>query len=58
VGTYFNESGIEYSFDIFVNGRKVHTQTGVSEFAGFRTIRLNEYIPVYEGGFFQGSLQK
>ena len=46
VGTYFNESGIDYSFDIYVNGEKVHSQSGVSEFAGFRTIKLNEYVPV------------
>ncbi len=46
VGTYFNESGIVYSFDVYVNGEKVHTQSGLSEFAGFRTIILNEYVPV------------
>lgn len=46
VGTYFNESGIDYSFDIYVNGEKVHSQSGESEFAGFRTIILSKYIPV------------
>ena len=46
VGTYFNESGIDYSFDIFVNGELVHSQSGVNEFAGFRTIVLNKYIPI------------
>ena len=46
VGTYFNDSGIDYSFDIYVNNQKVHSQSGVSEFAGFRTIVLNKYIPV------------
>ena len=53
VGTYFNESGINYSFDVYVNGAKVHTQTGVSEFAGFRTIVLNKYIPVKTGDKFK-----
>ena len=53
VGTYFNESGIDYSFDVYVNGVKVHTQTGVSEFAGFRTIVLNKYIPVKSGDTFK-----
>ena len=53
VGTYFNESGINYSFDIFVNGKKVHTQTGISEFAGFRTIILNKYIPIKTGDKFK-----
>ena len=53
VGTYFNESGINYSFDIFVNNQKVHTQSGVSEFAGFRTIVLNKYIPINKGDQFK-----
>ena len=53
VGTYFNESGIDYSFDIFVNDNLVHTQSGVSEFAGFRTIVLNKYIPVKTGDKFK-----
>ncbi len=53
VGTYFNESGINYSFDVFVNGAKVHTQTGKSEFAGFRTIVLNKYIPIKTGDVFK-----
>ena len=46
VGTYFNGSGIDYSFDIYVNGEKLYTQSGISEFAGFRTIILNEYVPI------------
>ena len=46
VGTYFNESGINYSFDVYVNNTKVHSQSGVSEFSGFRTIVLSKYIPV------------
>ena len=53
VGTYFNDSGIGYSFDIYVNGFKVHSQSGVSEFAGFRTIVLNKYIPVSAGDKFK-----
>uniref|UniRef100_UPI00388DAFA4 C1 family peptidase n=1 Tax=Methanobrevibacter sp. TaxID=66852 RepID=UPI00388DAFA4 len=53
VGTYFNESGIEYSFDVYVNGEKVHTQNGVSEFAGFRTIILNKYVPVKSNDTFK-----
>ena len=53
VGTYFNGSGINYSFDIYVNGEKVHSQDGISEFAGFRTIVLSRYIPVKEGDTFK-----
>ena len=46
VGTYFNDSGIEYSFEILINNKTVHTQKGISEFAGFRTIVLDKYVPV------------
>ena len=53
VGTYFNEAGINYSFDVYVNGAKVHSQSGVSEFAGFRTIILNKYIPIKKGDKFK-----
>ena len=53
VGTYFNSSGIAYSFDVYVNGEKVHTQSGVSDFAGFSTIVLNRYIPVKTGDKFK-----
>lgn len=53
VGTYFNDSGIDYSFDVYVNGNKVLTQSGISEFAGFRTIILNKYIPVNAGDKFK-----
>ena len=46
VGTYFNQSGTDYSFDVYVNNKLVHTQSGISEFAGYRTIVLSKYIPV------------
>ena len=49
VGTYFNESGIDYELKVYVNDKLMHTQTGVSEFAGFRTIVLNKYVPVIAG---------
>ncbi|MBQ6099982.1 lectin like domain-containing protein [Methanobrevibacter sp.] len=52
VGTYFNESGIDYSFDVYLNNQKVHTQNGTSEFAGFRTIVLDKYVPVKTGDNF------
>ncbi len=53
VGTYFNDTGAEYEFRIYVNGELRLTQTGVSEFAGFRTIALNKYIPVKAGDEFK-----
>ncbi|MDO5861177.1 C1 family peptidase, partial [Methanobrevibacter sp.] len=46
VGTYFNQSGIDYSFDIYVNNNLTHSQSGKSEFAGYKTIILSKYIPV------------
>ena len=53
VGTYFNDSGIDYSFDVYVNNHKVHSQSGVSEFAGFKTIVLDNYVPVKTGDNFK-----
>lgn len=53
VGTYFNESGIDYSFDVYVNDKLVHSQNGSSEFAGFRTIVLDKYVPVKSGDKFK-----
>ena len=53
VGTYFNDSGIDYSFDIYVNGTLVHSQNGTSEFAGFKTIVLDKYAPIKSGDKFK-----
>ena len=46
VGTYFDDSGIDYELKVHVNGELRHTQKGVSEFAGFKTIILDKYVPV------------
>ena len=53
VGTYFNDSGIDYSFDVHVNGEKLYSQNGISEFAGYRTIVLNDYVSVNSGDKFK-----
>ena len=53
VGTYFNDSGIDYSFDVYVNGKLVHSQNGTSEFAGFKTIVLDKYVPIKTGDKFR-----
>ena len=53
VGTYFNQSGIAYSFDVYVNEKLMHSQNGTSEFAGFRTILLNKCIPIKAGDKFK-----
>jgi len=46
VGTYFDSKGVDYRITIYVNGKYKHTQTGLSPFQGFSTIKLTEYIPV------------
>ncbi|WP_407431937.1 lectin like domain-containing protein, partial [Methanobrevibacter sp.] len=53
VGTYFNDSGIDYELKIYVNGELKITQNGTSEFSGFKTIKLNEYVPVKENDVFK-----
>lgn len=53
VGTYFNESGICYELKIYVNDELMHTQSGVSEYSGFKTIVLNNYIQIKENDKFK-----
>ena len=53
VGTYFNESGVNYTVKIYVNGQLKLTQDGISPFGGYHTIKLNEYVPVKTGDIFK-----
>ncbi len=53
VGTYFNDGEIEYELKIYINDELVHTQNGVSEFAGYKTIVLNKYLPIKTGDAFK-----
>ena len=53
VGTYFNDSGIDYQLKIYVNNELKIIQNGTSEFSGFKTIKLNEYVPVKENDVFK-----
>ena len=53
VGTYFNDTGVDYEFNVYVNDELKLTQNGTSEFAGFKTIKLNECIPVKENDTFR-----
>ena len=46
MGTYFDSDGVDYEFDIYVNGVLKHTQNGVSPFAGYHTIKLTQYVPI------------
>ena len=53
VGTYFDKEGIDYTVEIYVNDQLKLTQTGVSPYYGYHTIKLNEYIPVRKGDAFK-----
>ncbi|WP_407393713.1 C1 family peptidase [Methanobrevibacter sp.] len=53
VGTYFNESGVNYTVKIFVNDELRLTQEGVSPYVGYHTIKLDSYIPIKKGDVFK-----
>ena len=53
VGTYFNDTGVDYEFKIYVNDNLKLTQNGTSPFAGFKTIKLNKNIPIKENDTFK-----
>ena len=48
VGTYVMQAS-EYDIRITINGKEVYNQVGTITLPGYRTIRLNEYIPVMKG---------
>ena len=52
VGTYFDDDSNDYEVYIYVNGELKYSQSGTVNHAGYATIKLNEYIPVYEGDTF------
>ncbi len=52
VGTYFNQSGVNYTVSIEVNGKIVLTQWGISPFGGFHTIKLDNYLSIKKGDEF------
>ena len=52
VGTYFNDTNVEYSVEVYVNDVLRLVQNGVSPFAGFHTIKLDSYVPIKEGDVF------
>lgn len=49
VGTYFNDTGVNYTVEIYVNDELRHVQSGLSPFAGYHTIKLDSYIPIKKG---------
>ena len=52
VGTYFNQSGVNYNIEVFVNDISIYNQSGVSGYMGFETIPLEKYIGVDENDTF------
>jgi hypothetical protein len=56
VGTYFNESGVNYKVEIFVNDELRLTQEGVSPYVGYHTIKLGSYVPVKKGDVFKAEI--
>ncbi|MBQ2832743.1 C1 family peptidase [Methanobrevibacter sp.] len=52
VGTYFNQSGLDYTVEIAVNDVVVYTQKGISPYRGYHTIKLDKYVPIKKGDKF------
>ncbi|MBQ2831997.1 C1 family peptidase [Methanobrevibacter sp.] len=52
VGTYFNDTNVEYSIEVYVNDVLRLVQDGVSPFAGFHTIKFDSYVPIKKGDVF------
>ena len=53
VGTFFNESGVNYTVEIYVNNQLKLIQNGISPFLGYHTIKLNEYVSIKKGDVFK-----
>ncbi|MBE6486981.1 MAG: hypothetical protein E7Z85_09105, partial [Methanosphaera stadtmanae] len=51
-GSYFLQKS-NYQLEIKVNGNTIHTQRGTVTLPGFRTIKLNKYVPVNENDVFE-----
>lgn len=49
VGTYFNDTNVEYNVEIYVNDVLKLSQSGISPFRGFHTIKLGSYVQIKEG---------
>ena len=52
VGTYFNGEGVDYAIEITVNGKLAYTQSGVSPYYGYHTIKLDKYVSIKKGDNF------
>ncbi|WP_298523660.1 C1 family peptidase [uncultured Methanobrevibacter sp.] len=53
VGTFFNDTNVEYAVEVYVNDELKCVQNGVSDFIGFHTIKLDSYVPVKKDDVFK-----
>lgn len=53
VGTFFDKSGLNYEFSVFVNDVNVCNYKGISEFRGYSTIPLDKQIQIKKGDEFK-----
>ena len=53
VGTYFYNETYDYEIRVYVNGELKLTQEGKSPYYGFKTVKLDKYIPVKKGDIFR-----
>ena len=57
VGTYFKEDE-NYTLEIYVNDELVHTQSGITPFSGYHTVKLTKEIPITTGDIFTALMKK
>ena len=57
VGTYF-KSNEDYTLQIYVNDKLMHTQSGTSPYYGFHTVKLTKEIPIRENDNFTALMKK
>ena len=57
VGTYF-EADENYTIEIYVNDELMHTQSGISPFYGYHTVKLTKEIPITTGDNFTALMKK
>ncbi|RAP49013.1 MAG: hypothetical protein BZ138_08425, partial [Methanosphaera sp. rholeuAM270] len=52
IGTYFNDSGVDYEITVYVDDEEIYTQNGTSSHFGYETIELQQGIGVRENHTF------
>jgi len=52
VGTYFNDSGVNYEIIVYVDDEEMYRQTGLSSHYGYETIKLKHPVGVRENHTF------